>query len=172
MHGKAGRWSERSHSPGWLTDRICGKPSCPTAPCPPCSEFLSCDMTAREKEEEGTKTKHRSKGRDKHDPVRPAVPRSCLSSLEEPACHGCPFPAPSCTPATNKGSDKKPAQVKTGLTPFQAQGSGFSADFTPHPSCLPPRGRGQDTEQGARLAGWTQKSRGRVRAPPAEPHTS
>lgn len=34
------------------------------------------------------------------------------------------------------------------MTPFQAQGSGFSADFTPHPSCLPPRGRGQYIEQG------------------------
>lgn len=53
----------RSHAPGWLTNRICGKPSCPTAPCLHCLGFLSCDMTAREKEEEGTKTKHRSKGR-------------------------------------------------------------------------------------------------------------
>lgn len=58
--------------------------------------------------------------------------------------HGHPFPAPSRTPAANKRSVKERAQVKTGLTPFRAQMSGFSADFTPHSSCLPPRGGGWD----------------------------
>lgn len=50
------------------------------------------------------------------------------------------------------------------MTPFRAQGSGFGADFTPHPSCLPPRGGGQNAERHAyRLAGWTQKPQGRGR---------
>lgn len=33
VHGnlKAGRWSERSHAPGWLINRICAKPSCPNS---------------------------------------------------------------------------------------------------------------------------------------------
>lgn len=88
--------------------------------------------------------------------------------------HGHPFPAPSHTPAANKGSDKERAQVKTSLTPFQAQMSGFSADFTPHPSCLPPRGGGWDTEwhvRHVRLAGWTQKTPGPRQGHRRQSHT-
>lgn len=60
---------------------------------------------------------------------------------------------PFLLPPTNKGSDKEQAQVKTGLTLFQAQGSRFGADFTPHPSCLPARGGGQDADWCTCLAG-------------------
>lgn len=81
MHGnlKAGRWRQRSHAAGWLTNRICGKPSCPTAPCPHCLEFLSCDVTARKKWRKEPKQSTKAKG-DNHNPVRPAVPRYGLSS--------------------------------------------------------------------------------------------
>lgn len=122
-------------------------------------------MTAREKR--GKKPKQSTEAKaDKHDPVRPAVPSSCPSSAGGLVWDQRSRPAtaiPFLLPAANKGSDKKPAQVKTGLTPFRAQGSRFGADFTPHPSCLPPQGGGWDAERRARLAGWTQKPRGHGR---------
>lgn len=123
-------------------------------------------MTVQEKRRKKPKQSTEAKGY-KHDPVRPAVPSSCPSSAGGLIWDWRSQPAvavPFLLPPANKGSDKEPAQVKTGLTLFQAQRSRFSADFTPHPSCLPAQGGGQDADWCTCLPGWTQKLQGRGRS--------
>lgn len=110
-------------------------------------------MTAQEKR--GKKPKQRTEaGGDNHDPG-PSGRRPLLFPSAEPFL----------LPPENKGSDKEPAQVETGLTPLPAQGSGFGAAPTPHPSCLPPRGGGRDVEPAACPA--SPKHRRAARSDPA-----
>lgn len=110
-------------------------------------------MTAQEKR--GKKPKQRTEaGGDNHDPGLSGRRPLLFPSAE-----------PFLLPPENKGSDKEPAQVETGLTPLPAQGSGFGAAPTPHPSCLPPRGGGRDVEPAACPA--SPKHRRAARSDPA-----